>query len=93
MVYEIYKTLSIQSISPKIMVGAFPEKVGNPQKFKVGKCLRGNVGYSLKSMKISGRIPGGGYNRRYRIRSFCNVLWYWKGDKTKENPTGKMIMS
>ena len=24
---------------------------------------------------------------------FCNALWYWKGDKTKENPTGKMIMS
>ena len=25
--------------------------------------------------------------------AFCNALWYWKGDKTKEDPTGKMIMS
>ena len=28
---------------------------------------------------------------RYRIWAFCNALWYWKGDKTKENSTGKMI--
>ena len=33
------------------------------------------------------------FNRRYRIWAFRNALWYWKGDKTKENPTGKMIMS
>ena len=25
----------------------------------------------------------------YRIWAFCNALWYWMGDKTKENPTGK----
>ena len=28
-------------------------------------------------------------NRRYCIWAFRNALWYWKGDKTKENPTGK----
>ena len=33
------------------------------------------------------------YNRRYRIWVSSNALWYWKGNKTKENLIGIFNMS